>query len=67
MHVARVVTREARAVHVDIGGVGWRVVRGDSVAVEAGLAAAAADARLGVDEGQAADADWDVVLVVGRA
>ena len=65
MHVARAVTREARAVRVDIGGVGWRVVRGDRVAVEAGLAAAVADARLGVDEGQAADADWDVVLVVG--
>ena len=38
VHVARAVTREARAVHVDIGGVGWRVVRGDRVAVEAGLA-----------------------------
>ena len=43
----------------------WRVVRGDRVAVEAGLAAAVADAWLGVGEGQAAEVDWDVVLVVG--
>ena len=65
VRVARAVTREAHAVRVDVGGVVWRVVRGDRVAVEAGLAAAVADAWLGVDEGQAAEADWDVVLVVG--
>ena len=62
MNVARVVTREARAVQVDIRGVGWHVVCSGRVAVEAGLAVAVADARLGVDAGHAADADWDVVV-----
>ena len=61
----RAVVGEAGAVHVDVGGVVWRAVRFDRVAVEAGLAAAVDDAWLGVGEGQAAEVDWDVVLVVG--
>jgi hypothetical protein len=63
--VVRAVIGEACAVHVDVGGVVWRAVRCDRVAVEAGLAAAVDDAWLGVGEGQAAEVVWDVVLVVG--